>query len=88
MKVFRLSLFRLKKIYVLSMGESLSIEPMRGQEALAQLIAHSYMARFGNQLLRGKSAIQHLSQCGKLINECSGLLVTSATLFGRTFGHS
>ena len=66
---FSLEPVPLKKIYVLSMGESLSIEPIGSQQALAQLIAHSYMARFGNQLLRGKSAIQHLAQCGKLINE-------------------
>jgi hypothetical protein len=53
----------LERLYVLSEGPSLEIEPLAPQEAILQLIGHSYSSRFGKDLLRGPAAAQHLLQC-------------------------
>jgi hypothetical protein len=53
----------LRHIYVLAGGERREIEPLGPQEALVQLIRHSYVARHGCQLLRGSGAAAHLRQC-------------------------
>jgi hypothetical protein len=53
----------LERLYVLSDGPSLEIELLAPQEAILQLIGHSYSSRFGKELLRGPAAAQHLLQC-------------------------
>jgi hypothetical protein len=53
----------LERLYVLSEGPSLEIEPLAPQETILQLIGHSYSSRFGKELLRGPAAAQHLLQC-------------------------
>jgi hypothetical protein len=57
----------LKRIYVLAMGERLEIESLRSQEALVELIRHSYAARFGNHLLRATGIATHFKQCARLV---------------------
>ena len=57
----------LKYLCVLSKGPALVLKPLQPQEAIVQLIANSYIARFGNQLLQGIDASAHLSQCASLI---------------------
>lgn len=58
----------LKGIYVLSHGIEPAIKPLGPQEAIVQLITHSYVARFGKQLLEGIGAFSHLRQCTSLID--------------------
>jgi hypothetical protein len=55
----------LRQIYVLGRGSSPQIEPFRPQEAMIQLIANVYAARFGQQLLHTKRA-RHFLQCAEL----------------------
>jgi hypothetical protein len=57
----------LKRIYVLAMGERLEIESLRPQEALVELIRHSYAARFGNHLLQATGIVTHFKQCSGLV---------------------
>jgi hypothetical protein len=52
-------------LYVLEQGRTLEIESLRPQEALIQLIAYSYMTRFGRQALQIREA-QHFLQCAAL----------------------
>lgn len=57
----------IKYLCVLSKGSALVLKPLQPQEAIVQLIANSYVARFGNQLLQGVEASIHLNQCASLI---------------------
>lgn len=64
----------LRRIYVLSEAESSAavdsppyVVPLTPQEAMTHLIAHSHAARFGNHMLRGKSAVRHLTQCAQIV---------------------
>jgi hypothetical protein len=57
----------LKQVYVLATGEYLEIESLRPQEALLELIRHSYAARFGNHLLRATGIATHFKQCTGLV---------------------
>lgn len=65
---FSLEPVPLKAIYVLSFGDT-AIRLLTPQEALMQLITHSYCARFGSQLLQGKAAKEHLQQCANLMKQ-------------------
>lgn len=56
----------LKRIYLLASGEAMAIKPLSPQEMIRGLISHSYMARFGSQILHGKGASSHLLQCTQL----------------------
>lgn len=52
----------LKRIYVLARGPAHEIEPLRPQEALVELVRHSYCAR----LLQALDARRHFLQCATL----------------------
>lgn len=62
---------RLKKIYVLDGGPVPQIVPLLPQQALTQVIAHSYAARFGKAMLHNQAASSHFSQCARLISNIS-----------------
>ena len=61
----------LKHIYVLATGERLEIESLRPQEALLELIRHSYAARFGNHLLQATGRATHFKHCAALVQNAS-----------------
>lgn len=63
---FSISPAPLKCICALSWASSLALERLRPQDAILQLIAHTYVSRFGKKLLRAESANLHFSQCVKL----------------------
>jgi len=53
----------LKQIYVLQHGTDIRIQRLNPQQTILHLIANSYMSRFGNQMLQGAEAANHLRQC-------------------------
>lgn len=57
----------LARVYVLGDGEW-NLEAPPSQEALAQVLTHSYSARFGTRLLHGAAAARHLAMCSRLIS--------------------
>jgi hypothetical protein len=61
----------LRNIYVLGRGPVSRIEPLDQQTSLLTLIANSYVARFGKQLLQGAEASTHLRQCTALLAKVS-----------------
>lgn len=61
----------LRRIYVLQRGPELDIVPLAPQAALAELIVHTYVARFGSQLLRGNAGRDHLLQCTQVLRVVS-----------------
>jgi hypothetical protein len=61
----------LKRIYVLAPGTDVQIESLSPQEALIELIGHSYAARFGNELLQATGMAKHFKQCARVAqNAC------------------
>jgi hypothetical protein len=56
-----------KHIYVLATGDYLKIESLARQEAMLELIRHSYAARFGDHLLRATGMATHFKQCARLV---------------------
>lgn len=60
---------RLGRICTLTKGSSLRLHRLVPQEALTDLIAHTYVARFGRQLLNGEAARAHLNQCSELVGK-------------------
>ena len=54
---------RLGSIYALAEGPTLRLTPLAPQDALIQLIANTYVARFGKQLLKAENARAHLEHC-------------------------
>jgi hypothetical protein len=48
-------------------GENLEIESLRPQEALLELIRHSYASRFGNHLFHATGLVTHFKQCARLV---------------------
>ncbi len=88
----------IKYLCVLSQGSALALKPLQPQEAIVQLIANSYVARFGNQLLQGFGASAHLRQCASLIESVPvyclerphslSLLPTVAQLVEEHFAHN
>ena len=63
--------FPLSHIFVLGQGSVPEIKPLSNQKSLIQLITHSYASRFGQKLLNGNRAAQHLHQCTSLIKNIS-----------------
>lgn len=61
----------LKHIYVLARGENLEIESLGPQEALLELIRHSYAARFGSHLLQATGMATHFKHCARLAQNTS-----------------
>jgi hypothetical protein len=59
----------LKSIYVLAIGSDLKLKALGPQTALITLMAHSYSARFGKQLLHGAGASKHLQQCSSVLRQ-------------------
>lgn len=57
----------LSDVFILSDGPEPKLIPLKPQEAIVQLIAHSYMSRFGSELLKGAVAQRHLRQCSQLV---------------------
>jgi hypothetical protein len=57
----------LHSIYTLGVGEAVELEPLNSRDAMLQLITHTYVARFGKQLLRDHRAQLHLHQCAEVI---------------------
>jgi hypothetical protein len=53
----------LRRIYVLAEGESQGIEPLQSQEALVELIRHSYVSA----LLQAAKASSHFLQCSSVV---------------------
>lgn len=53
----------LRGVYVIADGPTAQLVALTPHEAVVQLIAHSYAARFGTQLLRGAEASHHFRQC-------------------------
>lgn len=58
----------LKAIYVLEDGEKLKAEMLKPQDALTTLIANTFLARYGKQLLQNKQAMANLRQCSNVVN--------------------
>jgi hypothetical protein len=48
-------------------GQAMTLRVLPPQQALSKLIAYTYVARFGDMLLRGAAAAAHLKQCAALI---------------------
>ena len=60
--------YPLLSIYVLDWGDSNVISPLRGQDALAELMHNWYCARFGEAMLSNISAAEHLKRFADLVN--------------------
>lgn len=56
----------LKCIFLLGIGETVRVDPVQAQDAIVELIRHSYSARFAVHLLSGKEGGRHLMQCSAL----------------------
>jgi hypothetical protein len=61
----------LKRIYILAEGERPAVKLLQPQAAMVQLITHSYVSRFDDQLLQGEARFCHFHQCTNLINQVS-----------------
>lgn len=58
----------LRSIYVLAEGDRVRTQLLRPQEALAQLISHSFLARLGNAALQGSVGAAHFRQCAQVVH--------------------
>ena len=58
----------IKAIYLLADGTRTQTQLLKPQEAISSLIAHTYLARFGEQLLQNNQAITNLRQCSNIVN--------------------
>jgi hypothetical protein len=65
----------LTALCILSIGPVPGLTTLEPHEALPHLIAHTYVARFGKQLLAGPAALRHLRQCASLLNNVPVYLV-------------
>jgi HPr Serine kinase C-terminal domain len=66
---FALKPLPLKAVYVLGRGEVSRVLRIGPQDAVLTLIANTYMARFGKQLLHGAYASSHLRQCARVLSQ-------------------
>jgi hypothetical protein len=58
----------LKAVYALEEGTHLQATVLKPQEAITTLIANTYLARYGKQLLQNNHAITNLRQCSNIVN--------------------
>ena len=58
----------LKAIYALEEGTDMRAQVLKPQEAITTLIANTFLARYGKQLLQNKEAIKNLWQCSNIVN--------------------
>ena len=58
----------LKAIYTLFDGSDISCTQMNLQESLSHLLANTYLARYGKELIRNKYVVENLRQCSHLVN--------------------
>lgn len=58
----------LRAVYVLDEGTRLQAQLLRPQEALTTLIANTYLARYGKQLVQNNHAVTNLRQCSNIVN--------------------
>lgn len=56
----------LERIFLLDIGETVKVGSVQAQDAIVELIRHSYSARFATHLLSGKEGGRHLLQCSAL----------------------
>jgi len=61
----------LKRIYLIAPGPQVEIKSLSSQQALMELIGHSYAARFGNHLLEATGMATHFKQCLQLVQTTS-----------------
>jgi hypothetical protein len=61
----------LERIYVIAPGQHVEIESLSRQDALIELIRHSYAARFGKQLLQATGMAEHFKNCARLAQNVS-----------------
>jgi hypothetical protein len=61
----------LKAIYVLAPGPQVDVEPLGLQDAMKELIGHSYVTRFGNELLQETGMTLHFKRCVYLIQNAN-----------------
>jgi hypothetical protein len=55
-----------RAFFALDSGDELCIDPVQRGTSMLELIAHSYVARFGQRVLQGPSAAAHLRACLEL----------------------
>jgi hypothetical protein len=53
---------------VLEDGAELKAELLKPQDAITALIANTFLARYGKQLLQNEQAIVNLRQCSNVVN--------------------
>jgi hypothetical protein len=68
---FSLGPVPLANLYALAEGNEARLKPLGSQASLRQLVAHSYVTRFGGELLRGEQGASHLRHCANLIRRAS-----------------
>ena len=51
------------RIYVLHDAEQIAFEPLGRSEAWQEILVHSLVSRFGNELLKGAEAARHFAAC-------------------------
>ena len=56
----------LKRIYVIEEATDLSLQPVPSAEAWQQVLTHSFVSRFGSELLAGPRAARHFAACSAL----------------------
>lgn len=58
----------LKIIYALEDGEYLRAQVLNPQQAITTIIANTYLARYGKNLLQNEEAVRNLRQCSNIVN--------------------
>ena len=65
---FRSEKVRLRRLYIIGEAAQMEMTLLTPQQAIADLIGNSYIARFGRNALHGESAAMHLQQAATLVN--------------------
>lgn len=68
-KAFAAQQLPLRHIFILEHGPGCVIEKLPAQSAILQLLAHSYVARFGAKLLHDQYAVRHFQQCQTILQQ-------------------